>query len=90
MTETELRQRVVSQARAWLGKKEADGSHKEILDVYNAIPGVGYKMRETDPWCAAFVSAVGAACGLTATILPDASCDRMIAKYRSAGRWTPL
>ena len=27
--------KVVGQAQAWIGKKESNGSHKEIIDVYN-------------------------------------------------------
>lgn len=91
MTETELRRKVVAQAKKWLGRKEADGSHKEIIDIYNQIRPLprGYKMTYKDPWCAAFVSAVGAACGLTATILPECACDPMIALYKKIGRWHP-
>lgn len=87
MTEIELRTAVCAQARSWLGRKEADGSHRAIIDVYNAHrPAGGYKMTYADPWCAAFVSAVGMAAGCAA-ILPEVSCDRMIALYRAAGRW---
>ena len=89
MTEKELRSRAVEIARAWLGKKEADGSHREILDVYNRISPLprGYRMKETDPWCAAFVSAVGAAAGLSDVILPECSCDYMAAAYRGRGSY---
>lgn len=89
MTENDLRQKVADKARSWLWRKEADGSFREIIDVYNQIrplPG-DYRMTYKDPWCAAFVSAVGAACGLTSVILPECSCERMIALYRAAGRW---
>ena len=89
MTEKELRRRVCDKARSWLGLREADGGHREILAVYNAIRPLprGYAMQESDPWCAAFVSAVGAACGLTAVLLPECGCEPMIALYRAAGRW---
>ena len=89
MTEIELRNKVAACARAWLGRKESDGSHRTIIDVYNGITPLpaGYRMTYSDPWCAAFVSAVGARCGLTDTILPECSCDRMIALYRAKGRW---
>lgn len=89
MTEQELRGAVVVRAKAWLGRKEADGSHQEIIDVYNQIRPLprGYRMTYKDPWCAAFVSAVGAALGLTATILPECACDPMIALYKASGRW---
>ena len=88
MTETDLRSKVCAQARAWLGRKEADGSHKEIIDLYNRcrLPGT-YAMSYSDPWCAAFVSAVGMACGLRDLILPHVNCDGMIASYRLAGCW---
>ena len=88
MTEIEKRNKVCAQARAWLGRKEADGSHKEIIDLYNKnrLPDT-YAMSYADPWCAAFVSAVGMACGLRDVILPHVNCDGMIASYRLAGCW---
>lgn len=88
MTEIELRNKVAARARAWLGRKEADGSHREIIDIYNKgrLPG-SYAMTYTDPWCAAFVSAVGMSCGLSDIILPHVNCDGMIAAYKAKGRW---
>lgn len=89
MNEAELRSRVVAAAESALGRNERDGSHKAIIDTYNAIRPLprGYKMTYTDPWCAAFISAVGSTCGLTEFILPECSCDVMIALYKKAGRW---
>ena len=89
MTEEQLRNKVVQQARDWLGLKESNGSHREILEVYNAIKPlpVGYRVKESDPWCAVYVSAVGAACDLTDIILPECSCSRMIGLYKAVGRW---
>lgn len=89
MTEKELRQQVVDKAVSYVGLKESDGSHKKIIDLYNSIKPlpVGYKMDYTDAWCAAFVSAVAQACGLTGIIFPECGCDRMIALYKKAGRW---
>lgn len=88
MTEIEKRNQVCAQARAWLGLKEADGSHREIIDLYNQhrLPGT-YAMSYADPWCAAFVSAVGMACGLRDVILPHVNCDGMIASYKLEGCW---
>ena len=89
MTENELRQQVCGTARAWLGRREADGSHREIIDVYNGISPLprGYRMTYGDAWCAAFVSAVGAKAGLGALLYPECACEPMIALYRKAGRW---
>ena len=92
MTEKELRQSVADAALAWLGRREADGGHREILAVYNAIRPLpaGYRMRDADPWCAAFVSAAAAKAGLTEIVFPECSCPRMAALYRAAGRWEEI
>lgn len=42
MTEKELRQKVVDTAVSYLGCKEANGSHRKIIDLYNSHkPGQG-------------------------------------------------
>lgn len=89
MTEQDLRGIVVAQAKGWLGRKEADGSHREIIDVYNSIVPLprNYRMTYSDPWCAAFVSAVAQATNMTSIIFPECACDPMIALYKAHGRW---
>lgn len=89
MTELELRQNMLDKAKAWLGCKEADGSHRKIIDCYNTITPRprGYRMTYTDPWCATYVSAVAQMCGLTDIVFPECSCPRMVALYQAAGRW---
>lgn len=81
--------KVIEQARAWLGKNEADGSHKEIVDTYNAhLPlARGYKVKYTDSWCATFVSAVAIKLGYTDIIPTECSCQRMIESFKAIGRW---
>lgn len=96
MTSNDLRAAVVAQAKAWLGRQESDGSHREIIDLYNRYRKPGdYCMTYSDPWCAAFVSAVGMAVSV-ANALPgkpyelipsSAACDPMIAQYEAMGRW---
>ena len=89
MTENQRRAQAVAQARAWLGRGEHDGSHAEILRVYNAIRPLprGHAMGPDEPWCAAFVSAVGAAAGLGEILYPECACGPMLEKYRAAGRF---
>lgn len=72
--------KVIAQAQAWLGKNEADGSHREIVDIYNSHQPLarGYKVTYTDPWCATFVSAVAVALGYTDIIPTECSCSRMV------------
>ena len=81
--------KVVTQAKAWLGKKESDGSFKVIIDTYNSqkpLP-VGYKVKYTDEWCATFVSAVAVKLGYTDIIPTECSCERMIALFKKMGCW---
>jgi peptidoglycan hydrolase-like protein with peptidoglycan-binding domain len=81
--------KVVEQAKAWLGKKEADGSHKSIIDVYNAHKPLarGYKVKYTDAWCATFVSAVAVKLGYTDIIPTECSCSKMIELFKKIGAW---
>ena len=96
MTEQELRAAVVAHARTWLGCNEYDGSHRPIIDLYNRYRKTGdYCMTYADPWCAAYVSAVGMAVsvanglpGQPYELIPSsAACDPMIVQYKALGRW---
>ena len=80
---------VLNQARAWIGRKEANGTHREIIDVYNGhIPlARGYKVKYTDAWCATFVSAVAIKCGLTSIIPTECGCGQMIELFKKLGEW---
>lgn len=81
---------VIAQAQAWLGKNEKDGSHKEIIDVYNSHKPLarGYAVNwKTDPWCATFVSAVAVKLGYTDIIPTECSCSRMVELLKKIGAW---
>lgn len=79
----------VAQAKAWLGKKESDGSHKEIINVYNSHKPLarGYKMKYTDAWCACFVSAVSIKLGYTDIIPTEVGCGKYIELFKKLGVW---
>lgn len=79
--------KVVEQAKEWLGRKESDGSHKEIIDVYNSHKPLarGYAVKYSDSWCATFVSAVAIKLGYTDIIPPECSCNQMIALFKKLG-----
>ncbi len=81
------RDRVVKQAQAWIGRKEADGSHKQIIDVYNSHKPLarGYVVKYTDAWCAAFVSAVAIRCGVTDIIPTECGCGQMLILFKILG-----
>lgn len=77
----------IDQAKAWIGKKEADGSFKSIIDTYNNHKPLaqGYKVKYTDEWCATFVSAVAIKVGYTDIIPTECSCQRMIELLKKLG-----
>ena len=83
------RNKIVEQARTWLGYNEADGSHKKIIDVYNSHKPLarGYKVKYTDAWCATFVSAVAINVGYTDIIPTECSCPKMIELLKAKGSW---
>lgn len=83
------RVKIVNQAKSWIGLKESDGSHKEIIDVYNNHSPLarGYKVKYTDAWCATFVSACAIKCGYTEIIPTECGCQKMIALFKNIGRW---
>ena len=83
------RNKVVEKAKSYIGCKEADGSFKKIIDLYNSHKPLarGYKVKYTDEWCATFVSAVSIACGLTDIMPTECSCTKMIELYKKLGCW---
>ena len=80
-------QKFIQLAETWKGKKESDGTHKEIIDVYNTFRPLprGYKVKYTDAWCATFVSAVAIKLGYTDIIPPECSCVKMIERFKTLG-----
>lgn len=83
------REKILEKAGSWIGFKESDGSHREIIDVYNAHKPLArsYKVTYRDPWCAAFVSAVAISCGATDIIPAECSCQNMIGLFKKLGCW---
>jgi hypothetical protein len=79
--------KVVEQAKAWLGRKESDGTHKLIIDVYNSHKPLarGYAVQYNDEWCATFVSAVAVKLGYIDIIPTECSCSKMIELLKKLG-----
>lgn len=83
------RQAMVAKMRSWIGKNEADGSFREIIDIYNShTPRArGYKLQYSDEWCAGTVSAVAIATGNTNAVPLEVSCHYMIEGAKAKGIW---
>lgn len=89
MTENEIRQKVVSTAKKYIGCKESDGGHRQFIDAYNGFKPLprSHKMTYSAAWCATFVSAVAIECKLTDIMPVECGCGYMISLYKKLGRW---
>lgn len=80
---------VLNVARSWLGYSESNGKFEEILKVYNSHKPLArrYKIKNTDEWCDAFVSACAIKAGAVDLIGTEVSCEKHIAIFKSKGIW---
>lgn len=89
MTELYARAKAVDIAVSHLGQKESNGTHRAIIDRYNAqaVLPRGYKVAYTDAWCATFVSVVALEAGFEKIMPTECSCPQMVALYKALGCW---
>lgn len=70
------KEKFVSGATKWIGTREGDANHKKILSIYNGQTPLprGYRLRESDAWCAGFVTAVAVETGCGDVFPRECSC----------------
>lgn len=81
---------VVNLVNSWVGKNEANGTHKEIIDIYNSYTGTlprGIKMQYNWAWCAATWSALAIKLGYTDIMPIEISCGHLVEAARKMGCW---
>ena len=80
---------LVALAKSWVGKKESDGSHKAIVDIYNSHKPLarGYKVKYNDNWCATTITALGIGCNAVDIIPKECGCQKMIELFKKIGCW---
>lgn len=89
------RQAVVNLVKSWDGKKEDDGSHKSIIDLYNSFFNEvyhgnfprGIRMRYEWAWCACTWSALAAALRYENIMPMEISCYYLIEAAQKMGCW---
>jgi hypothetical protein len=83
------RKQFVAQMQTWVGLKESDKSHRQIIDIYNTIRPLprSYKLTYWDAWCAGAVSAAAKACNALDIIPAECSCPYMISHAQKMGIW---
>ena len=81
---------ILDKARSWIGKNEANGSHKSIIDIYNNYKPLarGYKVKYTDQWCDTFLSALFIALNAV-DLIGGTECgvEEHVKKFKDAGIW---
>lgn len=85
-----LASEVINLARSWVGKNEADGSYKEIIDIYNSYAGTfprGVKMQYNWAWCACTWSALAIKLGYTDIMPIEISCGELIEAAKKMNIW---
>ena len=88
-TESGLRAEIVNTAKKFEGAREGSEGHKVILATYNnhrPLPR-GYKVKDTDAWCATTTSAWAIMAELDKIIPIECSCARLIALAKQMGIW---
>lgn len=75
---------------SWIGKSRSAGTHKDIIDLYNSytpLP-VGYKVKYTDAYCDAGLSAAFIKLGAADIIGgPECGVPRHVDLFKTAGIW---
>lgn len=80
---------VLDVMRSWIGYSEANGKHKQIIDLYNSVKPLprGYAVKYTDEWCDATVSAAGIQAGCTDLIGRECGCEEHVKIFKQKGIW---
>ena len=86
MTKAEI-EKVIAQAKSWLGITEYENRFVEIVNVYNEIPGARGPALVSYPWCAIFVSAVFWK-AIRESRFAEMACDAMINKFQNLGLYS--
>ena len=81
--------KLVELVKSWIGRKESDGTHKAIIDIYNSHQPLArnYKVKYNDAWCATTVSAAAIELDYTDIIPTECSCQKMIELFKEKGIW---
>lgn len=87
--EAAVRMDYVRTAQNYFGCREADGSHRDIIDIYNSHEplAAGYTVQYTDSWCAVFVSTAAIESSITDILPTECGCERQIGLWQALHRW---
>lgn len=87
-----LLQTVLNNAKSYIGTSQGDAKHRDLVNKYNAVKPlpVGYALKQSDDWCAAFVTVMGDISGASAHIGRECGVQRFIQVFKNKGIWRGL
>lgn len=87
-----MKETVLNLARSYIGMQQGDGRHRDLINKYNAIEPlpVGYPMKISDDWCAAFVTVIGDLTHTSKYIGRECGVQRFISIFKTKGIWRGL
>ena len=75
--------------RSWVGIKSKNNGHKKIIDLYNSYKPLprGYKMKYSDAWCDATISAAAIASGNVDAVGRECGVPSHITIFKNKKIW---
>lgn len=85
-------QSLLKQAESYLGVKQGDARHKEMIRKYNSVKPlpVGYAMKGSDDWCAAFVTVMADLTNCSKYIGRECGVHRFVQLFKKNKIWRGL
>ena len=82
-------QAMITTFKAWEGYSRINGKQNAIIDIYNSVTPwpAGYRMRYSDAWCDATVSAAAIKTGNATRIGRECGVPRHIDIFKKLGIW---
>lgn len=84
-----MKQTVLNHAKSYVGTKEGTKKYTDFIDTYNAVKPipVGYRVKYTDNWCAAFVTHIADISNASAYVGRECGVQRFISIFKQKGSW---
>lgn len=85
-------QTVLNNAKSYIGTSQGAAKHRDLVNKYNAVKPlpVGYTLKQSDDWCAAFVTVIGDISGASQYIGRECGVQRFIQVFKNKGIWRGL
>lgn len=89
---TRMISQLLKTAESYIGVTQGDARHKDLVQKYNAVKPlpVGYALKETDDWCAAFVTVVADLTNCSKYIGRECGVHRFAQIFKKKGIWIGL